>query len=64
MKWYKKGCLLYANSKIPGIVYIVNFIKDQLFIYQGRKKIYFSDDSDEISRFLMEFNFDFWDKRR
>jgi len=51
MKWYKKGCLLYANSKIPGIVYIVNFIKDQLFIYQGRKKIYFSDDSDEISRF-------------
>lgn len=64
MKWHKKGVLLFANSdKIKGLVYIVNWVKKQLFIYQGKKKVYFSDDKDEVNRFLMEFDFDFWYER-
>lgn len=61
MKWYKKGNLVYANSaKIPGIVYVVNLKKNQMFIYQGIKQLYFTDDYDEINRFFFDFGYEFW----
>lgn len=61
MKWYKKGDLLYANSaKTQGIVYIINLFKKQMYVYQGRKQVYFTDNSDEVNRFLFEFGYDYW----
>lgn len=61
MEWHKKGVLVYANSaKIPGIVYIVNLWKNQMFIYQGCHQIYFTDSFDEINRFFFEFGYEYY----
>lgn len=61
MKWHEKGNLVYANSdKKQGIVYIVDLKRNQLFIYQGIKQIYYTDSFDEINRFFFEFGYEYY----
>lgn len=61
MKWRRKGCWLYANSQENiGVVFIINTFRDQMFIYQGRRQVYFTDSIDEIKRFFLEFGEEYY----
>jgi len=56
MKWYKEeGRIVAKSDKINGLKYIIDFEEKLLYAVYNDEVIYFTDDSDEISRFVSEF---------